>query len=111
MLGLKTSVNDITCAEIYPVVKEAVEKWKRTGILPNGEYWQPFMEDPIDEEIIRNRVNGIPIRVFYEKLCSCANLSKEAAKSALLHLQREGYVRIVWRSPKGARFYPIRKAR
>ena len=89
---------------------EALEEWKRTGRLPSGEYWQPAdKENDVTEEAFRNCINGIQVKSFYEVICSKANIPKKAARSALLHLEKEGFVKIVWHSPRGARFYPVKK--
>ena len=46
------------------MVIEAVDEWKRTGILPNGEFWKPESENIITEDVIRKGVNGIPVSSF-----------------------------------------------
>ncbi len=91
------------------MLAEAFAEWRRAGRLPSGEYWQPEMEETITEEAFRNGINGVPVSSFYQEICSKANIPKEAARSALLHLEKEGYIKIVWHSPRGARFYPIKK--
>lgn len=57
------------------------------------------------DKLLCARLTGWQVADFYELICSRFNLSKSVAKKMLTSLERDGHVKIVWRSPKGARFF------
>lgn len=56
------------------------------------------------EQILRSRVCGFEVNDFYE-FCAKFNIPKTAARKVLRHLDEEGFIELVWKSPRGARFY------
>lgn len=52
----------------------------------------------------RSKVCGFEVADFYE-FCAKFNIPKTGAKKVLKHLDEQGYIELVWRSPRGARFF------
>lgn len=86
---------------------------KEQGNYPMANYGNPLrnwlpMENNTSE-LIRDRVSGTELSTFYETLCPRLNLPKPVARKLLLFLEREGYIEIIWKSPRGPRYYRRRK--
>ena len=64
--------------------------------------------DNSTDRLINARVSGCEVASFYEILCSRLNLPKPIARRILIDLEARGHIEIIWKSPRGARFF-IRK--
>lgn len=90
--------------KLAKLILEAVDEWKTTGKLPSGESWYPGQEN---FEKLKERHCGVDLSKFYSEFCPRFNICRELARDMLLYLEMKGKIRIVWHSPKGARFFPL----
>ena len=96
--------------DLTATIINAIEEWKRTGLLPNGEFWQP--SDGIKKSVPRNEpfvhVNGLLLDEYYRVVCSRASIRRRASQIVLFYLEDRGLIEINWRCPHGAKIYPVR---
>jgi len=90
---------------------DAIEEWKKTGKLPNGELWQPSLglrkkAESLDSKIYRNN-KGILLTDYYTVVCSRANIPRRAAQVVLFYLRDQRMLEINWHSKHGPMLYPI----
>jgi len=81
-------------------ILEGVEQWKKTGLLPNGEKWSPYAETNLNQT-----VGGTPVAEFNTVVGSRLNLPRHVCTEILKILEESGYIKVVWHSPKGARYF------
>jgi hypothetical protein len=89
---------------------DAIEDWKITGKLPNGEFWIPSRgikcKIPFESRIHMSS-KGALLSDYYMVVCSRACIPKRAAKIVLLYLRDLGMIEINWHSKHGSEIYPI----
>jgi hypothetical protein len=99
-------------AKLSVKLMDALESWKMTGRLPNGEFWMPSMGIKYKRLPFEMRMymssRGVPLSDFYRVVCSKACINKRAAQLTLFYLRDLGMIEINWHSKHGPLLYPIR---
>jgi len=57
------------------------------------------------DRLLSSGVMGVDVTEFYSVVCPRLRIPKRAAVATLRFLESSGYIRIVWHSPHGARYF------